>query len=158
MANPSLDWPYIDRLRQQIEVPVLLKGIMSPEEARTAVEKGIQGIVVSNHGGRFVTGLVQPMTVLPAIADAVGTKVPILIDGSFRRGSDVLKALALGARAVLLGRPPLWGLGAFGAAGVERVLRMMQAELVLTMARTGCSRISDIDHVRQSITSPSRSC
>ncbi len=137
MANPSLDWPYIDRLRQQIEVPLLLKGIMSPEEARTAVEKGIQGIVVSNHGGRFVTGLAQPLTVLPAIAEAVGTKVPILIDGSFRRGSDVLKALALGARAVMLGRPPLWALAAYGTDGVQTLLELLQTELASDMVMCG---------------------
>lgn len=121
MANPSLDWPYIDRLRRQIEVPLLLKGIMSPEEARTAVEKG----------------LVQPMTVLPAIAAAVGAKVPILIDGSFRRGSDVLKALALGARAVLLGRPPLWALAAYGADGVQTLLELLQTELASDMVMCG---------------------
>jgi len=137
LANPSLDWPYIDRLRQQIEVPALLKGIMSPEEAQTAAEKGIDGIVVSNHGGRFVTGLAQPMTVLPAIADAVGPKIPILIDGSFRRGSDVLKALALGARAVLVGRPPLWALAAYGSQGVQTLLELLQTELASSMAMCG---------------------
>ena len=144
MANPSLDWPYIDRLRQQIEVPVLLKGIMSPEEAHTAVEKGIHGIVVSNHGGRFVTGLAQPMTVLPAIAAAVGTKVPILIDGSFRRGSDVLKALALGASAVLLGRPPLWALAAYGSEGVQTLLELLQTELASDMAMCGTVNIEAV--------------
>ena len=82
---------------------------------------------------------------LPEIVDAVGGRIPVLIDGGFRRGDDVFKALAIGADAVLVGRPPLWGLGAFGAAGVERVLRMLQAELVLAMAHTGCARISDIN-------------
>ena len=144
MANPSLDWPYIDRLRQQIEVPVLLKGIMNAEEAQTAVEKGIDGIVVSNHGGRFVPGLAQPMTVLPAIADAVGTKVPILIDGSFRRGSDVLKALALGARAVLLGRPPLWALAAYGAEGVQTLLELLQTRLASDMVMCGAVNIEAV--------------
>lgn len=144
MANPSLDWPYIDRLRQQIEVPVLLKGIMSAEEAQKAAEKGIDGIVVSNHGGRFVPGLAQPMTVLPAIADAVGAKVPILIDGSFRRGSDVLKALALGARAVLLGRPPLWALAAYGSEGVQTLLELLQTRLASDMVMCGAVNLEAV--------------
>jgi isopentenyl diphosphate isomerase/L-lactate dehydrogenase-like FMN-dependent dehydrogenase len=123
---------------------VLLKGIMSPQEAQAAVEKGVQGIVVSNHGGRFVTGLTDPITVLPAIADAVGQKVPVLIDGSFRRGGDVLKALALGARAVLLGRPPLWGLAAYGAAGVQAVLELLQTHLGNDMTMVGAPNLAAI--------------
>ena len=144
MANPSLDWPYIVRLRQQIEVPVLLKGIMSPEEAHIAVEKGVQGIVVSNHGGRFVEGLAQPMTVLRDIADAVGAEIPVLADGSFRRGSDVLKALALGAQAVLLGRPPLWALAAYGSEGVQSLLELLQTELASDMAMCGTVNIDAV--------------
>src|SRR5438477_5607846 len=101
----GIDWSAIDRLRQGLTAPFLVKGIMSAEEARTAVEKGVQGIIVSSWAERALTGLAQPIEVLPAIADAVGGKVPILIDGSFRRASDVLKGLALGAQAVLLGRP-----------------------------------------------------
>jgi isopentenyl diphosphate isomerase/L-lactate dehydrogenase-like FMN-dependent dehydrogenase len=137
LGNPAIDWDYLDRLRQKISVPILLKGIMSAEEAHAAVEKGIAGIVVSNHGDRFLTGLAHPITALPAIADAVGQKIPILIDGSFRRGSDVLKALALGARAVLIARPPLWGLAAYGADGVQTVLELLQTELAADMAMIG---------------------
>ena len=144
LGNPGLDWAYIDRLRQAISVPVLLKGIMSPEEAQTAVERGVQGIVVSNHGGRFVTGLAHPITVLPSIVEAVGGKVPILIDGSFRRGGDLLKALALGARAVLLGRPPLWGLTAYGAAGVQAVLELLQTRLASDMTMIGAPNLKAI--------------
>ena len=144
MANPSLDWPYIVRLRQQIEVPVLLKGIMSPEEAHMVVEKGVQGIVVSNHGGRFVEGLAQPMTVLRDIADAVCAEIPVLADGSFRRGSDVLKALALGAQAVLLGRPPLWALAAYGSEGVQSLLELLQTELASDMAMCGTVNIDAV--------------
>jgi 4-hydroxymandelate oxidase len=144
MGNPGLDWAYIDRLRQGITVPVLLKGIMSPGEAQTAVERGVQGIVVSNHGGRFVTGLAQPISVLPAIADAVGQKIPILIDGGFRRGSDILKALALGARAVLLGRPALWGLAAYGADGVQAVIELLQTNLAGDMTMIGAPNLKAI--------------
>ena len=137
VGNPALDWNYIDRLRQAISVPLLLKGILSAEEAQAAVEKGVAGIVVSNNGGRSLTGLTHPISVLPSIAEAVGGKVPILIDGGFRRGSDVLKALALGAQAVLVARPPLWGLAAYGADGVQTVLERLQTELAADMAMIG---------------------
>ena len=137
LGHPALDWDYIDRIRQEISVPLLLKGIMTAEEARTAVERGVEGVIVSNHGGGFVEGLAEPISVLPAIADAVGEQVPILIDGGFRRGSDVLKALALGARAVLISRPALWGLAAYGARGVQTVVELLQTELGRDMAMCG---------------------
>jgi 4-hydroxymandelate oxidase len=137
MANPGLDWNAIDHLRQSLRVPALLKGIMTPEEAKTAVQRGIQGIVVSNHGAPSSDGLATPLDVLPSIAEAVGGKVPILIDGGFRRGTDVLKGLALGARAVLLGRPPMWGLAAYGEDGVQGLMEMMQTELARNMAMCG---------------------
>ena len=139
MGNPALNWAYVERIRQEINVPLVLKGIMSPDEARTAVEKGVHGIVVSNHGGRFVEGLADPITVLPAIADAVGEQVPILIDGDFRRGSDIVKALALGASGVLIGRPVLWGLATYGADGVRTVLELLQTELARDMAMCGAA-------------------
>jgi 4-hydroxymandelate oxidase len=131
------DWTAIDRFRQGLAVPLLLKGIMRPEEARTAIQNGVQGIVISNYAGRSVNGLAPPMETLPAIADAVAGKAPILIDGGFRRGSDVLKAIALGARAVLIGRPALWGLAAYGAAGVQNVMELLQTELARDMAMCG---------------------
>jgi isopentenyl diphosphate isomerase/L-lactate dehydrogenase-like FMN-dependent dehydrogenase len=143
-ANPGLDWGYVDSLRQQIDAPLLLKGIMSADEAVTAVGKGIQGIIVSNHGDRYLTGLAQPMTVLPEIVEAVSGKIPVLIDGSFRRGSDILKALALGARAVLLGRPPLWGLAAYGAAGVQTIVELLQTELAADMAMCGAVNLGAV--------------
>jgi isopentenyl diphosphate isomerase/L-lactate dehydrogenase-like FMN-dependent dehydrogenase len=145
MGNPGVDWSAIDRLRQGIRVPVLLKGIMSAEEARTAVERGIAGIVVSNHGGLLVSGFAAPIEVLPSIAEAVGGKAPLLVDGGFRRGTDVLKGLALGARAVLLGRPPMWGLAAYGADGVRTLLKLLQAELARDMAMCGKVTVGDID-------------
>ncbi|MGO9262929.1 MAG: alpha-hydroxy-acid oxidizing protein [Bryobacteraceae bacterium] len=131
------DWSAIDRLRRRAGLPCVLKGILSPEEARAAMARGIDGMVVSNYGGPAASGMAAPMEVLPAIADAVGGKAPILIDGSFRRGSDILKALALGARAVLLGRPVLWALAAYGSAGVQAILEMLQTELARDMAMCG---------------------
>ncbi len=145
MGNLGLDWRAIDRLRQGMRVPVLLKGVMSPEEARTAVDRGISGIVVSNHGGLLVSGLASPIEMLPSIAEAVGGKVPLLVDGGFRRGTDVLKGLALGARAILLGRPPMWGLAAYGADGVGTLLILLQAELARDMAMCGKVTAGDID-------------
>jgi isopentenyl diphosphate isomerase/L-lactate dehydrogenase-like FMN-dependent dehydrogenase len=138
------DWSAIDRLRQGLRIPVVLKGIMSPEEARAAIGKGIDGIVVSSHG-QPGSGLAASIEVLPAIAEAVAGKVPILIDGSFRRGSDIMKALALGARAVMLGRPPLWALAAYGSAGVQTMLEMLQSELGRDMAMCGKPNLKSLD-------------
>jgi 4-hydroxymandelate oxidase len=140
----SWDWSAIDRFRNGLAVPLLIKGIMRPDEARTAIQNGVQGILVSNYAGRSVSGLASPMETLPAIADAVGGKAPILIDGGFRRGSDVLKALALGARAVLVGRPALWGLAAYGAVGVQSVMELLQTELARDMAMCGAPNLQSI--------------
>jgi isopentenyl diphosphate isomerase/L-lactate dehydrogenase-like FMN-dependent dehydrogenase len=139
------DWSAIDRLRQGLRVPVVLKGIMSPEEALSAIGKGIDGIVVSSHGRQPESGMAAPIEVLPAIAEAVAGKAPILIDGSFRRGADILKALALGARAVLLGRPPLWALAAYGSPGVQAMLEMLQTELARDMAMCGRPNLKSLD-------------
>ena len=145
LGNPAMDWAIVDRVRQAAKVPVLLKGIMTVEEARAAVEHGVEGIVVSNHGGRFIEGLVNPVEVLPGIADAVGGKIPVLVDGSFRRGTDIMSALALGARAVLVARPPLWALAAYGAEGVQTVMEMLQNETARTMALCGRINLAAID-------------
>ena len=138
------DWSAIDRLRQGLRIPVVLKGIMSPEEARAAIGKGIDGIVVSSHG-RPESGMAAPIEVLPAIAEAAAGKAPVLIDGSFRRGADILKALALGARAVMLGRPVLWALAAYGSAGVQTMLEMLQTELARDMAMCGRPNLKSLD-------------
>jgi isopentenyl diphosphate isomerase/L-lactate dehydrogenase-like FMN-dependent dehydrogenase len=153
------DWSAIDRLRQGLRVPVVLKGIMSPEEARAAIGKGIDGIVVSSHSRQAASGMAAPIEVLPAIAEAVAGKAPILIDGSFRLGSDILKALALGARAVLLGRPPLWALAAYGSAGVQTMLEMLQTELARDMAMCGKPNLKSLDPsvVKIHLRGPSRS-
>jgi 4-hydroxymandelate oxidase len=141
----GVDWSAIDRLRKGIAVPVVLKGVMSPDEARKAVASGVQGIVVSNYAARSIPGVASPIEMLPSIADAVGGKVPILIDGSFRLGSDVMKALALGARAVLLGRPALWGLAAYGAEGVQNVVELIQSGLARDMAMCGQANVKSLD-------------
>ena len=143
--SPEETWEFYDTLRSWTDLPLLAKGLLTAEDAELAVDHGVDAIVVSNHGARYLEYAPSTIEVLPEIVDAVAGRIPVLIDGGFRRGDDIFKALAIGADAVLVGRPPLWGLGAFGAEGVERVLRMMQAELVLAMAHTGCSRITDID-------------
>jgi 4-hydroxymandelate oxidase len=138
------DWSAIDRFRQGLTVPLILKGIMRPDEARTAIQKGVQGIVISNYAGRSVNALTSPLETLPAIAEAVAGKAPILIDGGFRRGSDILKAIGLGARAVLIGRPALWGLAAYGAAGVQNVMELLQTELARDMAMCGTVNLQSV--------------
>jgi 4-hydroxymandelate oxidase len=145
LASPAISWSVIDQLRQGLSVPFLLKGIMSPEEAQSAVQKGVQGIVVSNYGGLLTPGLASPIEMLPAIADAVGGRVPVLVDGGFRRGSDILKALVLGAQGVLLARPVLWGLSAYGAEGVQGVLEMLQTELGRSIAQCSKPNLKALD-------------
>jgi 4-hydroxymandelate oxidase len=143
-APPLVDWNAIDRLRQGITVPVVLKGIATAEEAQLAVSRGFRGIVVSNYGGRSRPGTASGILALPAIADAVGGKATILIDGGIRRGSDVLKALALGAHAVLLGRPAIWGLAAYGSEGVQDLLQLIQNELARDMVMCGLPNVKAI--------------
>jgi 4-hydroxymandelate oxidase len=139
------EWKLFDELRQFVKVPMLAKGILSAGDARRCLDHGLDGIIVSNHGGRALDYSPSSLEVLPEIVDAVGGKVPVLVDSGFRRGSDILKALALGATAVCLGRVPRWGLGAFGPAGVQRVLEILQAELMLAMAHTGRPTLASID-------------
>lgn len=134
-------WATVDQLRQHVTIPVVLKGIMSPDDARQAAERGIAGIVVSSYGG---TGTASSIEMLPTIADAADGKLSILIDGGFRRGTDILKALALGAHAVLLGRPPIWGLAAYGDSGVQTVLEMLQTELARNMAMCGAPNLQSM--------------
>lgn len=138
-------WPYFDQIRPMVKVPMLAKGVLTAEVAAMCVERGLDGIVVSNHGGRAMDYSPSTLEVLPEIVDAVRGRIPVLIDSGFRRGSDILKALGLGANAVCLGRVPRWGLGAFGAEGVQRVLEILQNELVMAMAQTGCPNLASID-------------
>lgn len=143
-AGSLPDWKAIDQIREGITVPVVLKGIMTPEDAQAAVSRGFQGIVVSNYGGRSIPATDSSILALPAIADAVGGKAAILVDGGFRRGSDVLKALALGAQAVLLGRPAVWSLAAYGANGVQNMLQIIQNELARDMVMCGLVNVKSI--------------
>jgi isopentenyl diphosphate isomerase/L-lactate dehydrogenase-like FMN-dependent dehydrogenase len=139
------EWPYLDQIRPFINGPMLVKGILTAEDARLCIEHGAQGIIVSNHGGRSLDYGPSTLEVLPEIVDAVGGRVPVLIDSGFRRGSDVMKAVALGANAVCLGRAARWGFGAFGPAGAQRVLEMIQAELVTAMAAAGRRSLAELD-------------
>lgn len=143
-SSPRMDWTIVDQVRRAAQAPVLLKGIISPEEARMAVERGADGIVVSE-GGRSVPGLASPIEMLPVVVDNVGGRVPVLIDGGFRRGTDIIAALALGARSVLVARPVLWGLAAYGAEGVQTVLEMLQGESARTMGLCGKPNLAALD-------------
>ena len=139
-AHPSLSWDDLAWLREQTSLPILVKGIQHVDDAREAVARGVDGIVVSNHGGRQVDGAIASLDALPPIAEAVGDELAILFDSGVRGGTDVLKALALGADAVCLGRPYVWGLALGGQAGVEAVLKMVLGEFDLTMALCGYTR------------------
>ncbi|HEY0390764.1 MAG TPA: alpha-hydroxy-acid oxidizing protein [Solirubrobacterales bacterium] len=136
-GNPSLNWDDLEWLREQTLLPIVIKGIQHPDDAREAAQRGVDGIVVSNHGGRQVDGAIGSLDALPAIAEAAGDDLAILFDSGVRSGSDVIKALALGADAVCLGRPYVWGLALEGQAGVETVLKTILAEFDLTMALCG---------------------
>ena len=142
--DAGLTWDAVDWLRTLSPLPLVLKGVLTAEDARLAVEHGVAGIVVSNHGGRQLDGAIATATALPEIADVVTDRAELYVDGGIRRGTDVLKALALGARAVLIGRPYLWGLAMDGEAGVSRVLAMLREELSLSMALAGQA---DVAHV-----------
>ena len=139
------EWKLFDQIRPFIKGPMLAKGILTPEDAKLCIEHGCDGVYVSNHGGRSLDYAPATLEVLPAIVDAVGGRVPVIFDSGIRRGADVLKALALGAKAVCLGRAPRWGLAAYGAPGVQRVLEILHAELVQAMAYTGRTSIESIN-------------
>lgn len=143
--TPNLTWDYIDWVRGATKMPLLLKGILAPEDAELAVRRGASGVIVSNHGGRQLDGVIGTLDALPEVVEAVGGKVPVLMDGGIRRGSDIVKALSLGAKAVLVGRPPLWGLAAFGQPGVERVLWMLGAELKLSLGLAGQTNVTSVN-------------
>jgi isopentenyl diphosphate isomerase/L-lactate dehydrogenase-like FMN-dependent dehydrogenase len=152
-TNPAgATWDYVGKLKKMTRMKVILKGLDTREDARLAVEHGADGIVVSNHGGRATETLRPTIECLPEVLDAVRGKIPVFVDGGFRRGADVYKALALGAKAVGIGRPYIYGLSAFGQAGVERVLEIMNGELALTMRQCGAASIAAID--RASVTLP----
>ena len=149
-ANPGLTWEHVRKLKSMTKMKLLLKGVETREDAKLCVENGIDGIIVSNHGGRAEESGRGTIECLPEVVDGAGSRIPVLIDGGFRRGTDIFKALALGARAVCIGRPYIWGLSAFGQPGVERVLDMLRVELELVMKQCGTRSIAEI--TRSSVT------
>lgn len=138
------DWKFIDAIRPFVKVPMLIKGVVTAEDAKECLKYGVNGVVVSNHGGRSLDYGPSTLEVLPEITDAVGGRVPVIIDSGFRSGADVFKALALGAKAVCLGRVSRWGLGAYGVPGVQRVFEIVQRELATTMAQSGTPTLDSI--------------
>lgn len=144
MLDPSLTWKDIDWLASEAGVPVLVKGICRPDDALNALEHGVSGILVSNHGGRQLDGAPASIEALPGVVRAVAGRVPVLVDGGIRRGTDVLKALCLGARAVLVGRPVLWGLAVDGEEGVRKALELLHEEFDLAMALSGTASLDEL--------------
>ena len=142
--SPSVTWPDVERFASLSGLPVVLKGIVTAEDARLACEHGAAAIVVSNHGGRQLDGVAATIDTLPEVAEAVDGRLEVLVDGGIRRGSDVVKALALGARAVMVGRAPLWGLAVAGERGAAHVLELLRAELHLALQLTGCRSPAEV--------------
>jgi isopentenyl diphosphate isomerase/L-lactate dehydrogenase-like FMN-dependent dehydrogenase len=150
VVDPSLTWRDLEWLRSECPLPLVVKGVLTAEDATLAVEHGAAGIVVSNHGGRQLDGVPATLDVLPEVAEAIGGRAEVYLDGGIRRGTDVAKALALGARAVLVGRPALWGLAADGEEGARHVLEILREEIRLAQVLLGCPSPDDIGpaHVR----------
>ena len=144
LLDPGLSWKDVDWIRSLWNGPMLLKGVLHPVEAMEAVAHGVDGLIVSNHGGRQLDGAAASLQALPAIVEAVEGRIPILVDGGIRRGADVVKALALGASLCLIGRPQLWGLAVAGEAGVRHVIELYRTELDRVMGLMGLKSIADI--------------
>jgi 4-hydroxymandelate oxidase len=140
-APSRIDWPAVGRLVSASQVPIVVKGVTTPADARAALQQNAHGVIVSNHGGAATPGGETLVLQLPAIVDAIAGRVPVLVDGGFRRGTDILKALAFGAQAVVIARPIVWGLAGYGAEGVRGVIEMLQTELARYMAMCGRSRV-----------------
>jgi len=151
LMEPALSWPYLEDLTSACEVPVLVKGVLTAEDAALAVEHGAAGVVVSNHGGRQLDRVLPTAEALPEVVDAVEGRGTVLVDGGIRRGVDAAIALALGADAVLVGRPALWGLAVGGEEGARRVLELLRAELALTLSLCGCAAPAELSraHVQR---------
>ena len=143
--DPAIGWSDLDFIRQHWKGPILLKGILDAEDAREAAARGVEGVIVSNHGGRQLDGVPSSARALPAIADAVGDRLTLMADGGIRSGLDVVRMLALGAKGVLLGRAWAWALGGAGQAGVAHVLQLLAAEMRVAMGLTGVTRIKQIN-------------
>jgi L-lactate dehydrogenase (cytochrome)/(S)-mandelate dehydrogenase len=145
ILDPGMNWRDVEELRAAWDGPFVLKGILHPDEADRAVAAGVDGVIVSNHGGRQLDGALSSVEALPGVAERVRGRIPVLLDGGVRRGVDVVRALALGASAVLVGRPQLWGLAVAGEDGVARMLEIYRGELDRAMGLCGLSRVADID-------------
>ena len=143
--TPNLTWEWMKWVRPATKLPIVIKGILTAEDARLAVEHGAQAIIVSNHGARTLDGTAGTLDVLPEVVSAVGGKIPVLVDGGIRRGGDVIKALALGATAILIGRPFLWGLAAFGQEGVQRVVELLHGELRIALGLSGAGNLKALN-------------
>ena len=143
-SNPTVTWDDLAWLREQTSLPIVLKGVLHPDDAREAADRGVDGVIVSNHGGRQVDGAIATLDALPAVVDAVGDQLAVLMDSGIRGGADAFKALALGAQAVLLGRPAMWGLAVAGEDGVRTVIRSFLAELDLTLALSGHTSLETV--------------
>jgi len=144
LSNPAMDWEFVKRLRDSTNMKLVIKGLTLPEDAELALNVGVDGIHVSNHGGRADESGFATIASLPEVVSVVKGKVPVIMDGGIRRGTDVLKALALGADAVCVGRPYAWGLAAFGEEGVTRVMQILDSELAIAMQQAGCPSLQDI--------------
>jgi len=139
-----LDWEFVRKLKKSTKMKVIIKGIVTSEDAQLCLDNGVDGIIVSNHGGRAAESMRATIDCLPEIVEVVKGQVPVLIDGGIRRGTDIFKALAFGADAICIGRPYLWGLAAFGQQGVETVLSLLTAELQMVMRQAGVTSLSQI--------------
>jgi len=148
MVRHAATWQDLEWLRGVTRLPILLKGILAPEDALRAADAGADGVIVSNHGGRTLDGVPATLDALPAVVQALAGRIPVLMDGGIRRGTDIFKALALGAAAVLVGRPMIYGLAAAGAGGVAHVLHLLRSELEIAMTLSGCKTLADIDATR----------
>jgi 4-hydroxymandelate oxidase len=144
LVSSNLTWETAKRIRDVTKMKVIIKGILTPEDAKLCVDNGFDGLIVSNHGGRAEDSGTSTISVLPDVVAAVGGRVPVVVDSGFRRGTDIVKALAIGASAVCVGRPYLWGLGAFGQPGVERVLQILRTETRAAMAQCGAASIKEL--------------
>jgi isopentenyl diphosphate isomerase/L-lactate dehydrogenase-like FMN-dependent dehydrogenase len=142
--TPGMNWEFVDRLKASTSMKVVIKGIVTAEDARSAVQRGVDAVIVSNHGGRAEASSWATLDSLPEVVRAVDGAIPVMVDSGFRRGTDIFKALALGADAVCIGRAYIWGLAAFGQAGVEKVLDILRAELAMVMGQMGTPALKDI--------------
>jgi 4-hydroxymandelate oxidase len=144
LLSANMTWDFVKRARDTTTMKIVIKGILSPDDAVLCVQNGVDGLIVSNHGGRAEDSGTSTISVLPEIVDAIGGRIPVFVDSGFRRGTDIVKALSIGAKAVFVGRPYLWGLGAFGQPGVEKVLEILRTETRVAMAQCGAASIKEL--------------